>query len=228
MMATDQNALTIVTGAAGALGSCVARELVEAGYKVCAIDISPVPEVAGMMSRTGVDLTNYDSVKTTIESILQEAGPVSNLVNIAGGFAWETLTEGSVDTWNRMWAMNLQTALNMSMASLESLKATGGSVINIGAAAAARADLGMGAYTASKAAVVKLTETLSKELKPSGGRANAILPSIIDTPGNREGMPDADTSDWVPPEDIAVLVKFLLSGSARCISGALIPITYGA
>ena len=221
--------LTIVTGAAGALGACVARELSDKGFRVCAVDLKPVPEQDGVLVYGGhVDLTNFEDVERSLSEITDQLGPVENLVNIAGGFAWETLADGSVSTWNRMWAMNLQTALHMSMAGLQQVKVSKGCIVNIGAAGAAKADLGMGPYAASKAAVEKLTETLSKELRPSGGRANAVLPSIIDTPANHDGMPGSDTSDWIPPGDIAHLVGFLLSDSARCINGALIPITCGA
>lgn len=221
--------LTIVTGAAGALGSCVARELSRKGFSVCGVDLRPVPEQDGILSYGGrVDLTDFERVKQAIAEIADRAGPIENLVNIAGGFTWETISEGSIETWNKMWAMNLQTALHMSMAGLEQVKSSTGSIINIGAAGAAKADLGMGAYTASKAAVEKLTEALSRELRPFGARANAILPSIINTPANYEAMAGADTSDWIPPADIAHLVGFLLSESAHCINGALIPITCGA
>ncbi|WP_162173776.1 SDR family oxidoreductase [Hyphomonas johnsonii] len=103
-----------------------------------------------------------------------------------------------------------------------------GLTIVTGAAGAAKADLGMRPYAASKPAVKKLTETLSKEIRPSGGWANAILPSIINTPANHDGMPGSDTLDWIPPGDIAHLVGFLLSDSAHRINGALIPITCGA
>jgi NAD(P)-dependent dehydrogenase (short-subunit alcohol dehydrogenase family) len=109
------------------------------------------------------------------------------------------------------------------MAALPHL-ASGGRIVNIGANAAARAGLVMGAYTASKSGVARLTESLAEELKERGITVNALLPSIIDTPANRRDMPDADFSRWVKPEQLAATIVFLLSDEASAITGALIPV----
>ena len=106
-----------------------------------------------------------------------------------------------------------------------SLMPRGGAIVNVGAAATARAAMGMGAYTASKSGVARLTEALAEELKEEGVRVNAILPSIIDTPTNRADMPDADVAKWVSPAQLAGVVAFLLSSDAMPITGALIPVT---
>ena len=126
-----------------------------------------------------------------------------------------------------MYSLNLRTAVAASRAALPHLKASGaGRIINVGAgAAAARAGAGMAAYTASKAGVHKFTESLADELKDAGVTVNAVLPGIIDTPQNRADMPNADTSRWVQPVDIAEVVLFLASAQARSVTGALIPVT---
>ncbi|MFP5435849.1 MAG: SDR family oxidoreductase, partial [Alphaproteobacteria bacterium] len=150
---------------------------------------------------------------------------LDGLVNIAGGFAWETVADGSVATWDRLYAMNVRTALIASRALLPLLTASGGAIVNIGAAAATKAAAGMGAYAASKSGVARLTEALAEEVKAQGVRVNAILPSILDTPANRADMPDADFGNWVTPTQLAGVAAFLLSPAADAITGALIPVT---
>ena len=152
-------------------------------------------------------------------------GQLDGLVNIAGGFAWETVADGSVATWDRLYAMNVRTALIASRAQLPLLPASQGAIVTIGAAAATTAAAGMGAYAASKPGVARLTEALAEEVKAQGVRVNAILPSILDTPANRADMPDADFGNWVTPTQLAGVAAFLLSPAADAITGALIPVT---
>ena len=153
-------------------------------------------------------------------------GGIYALINIAGGFRWEKIAEGRIDTWDFLYTVNLKTAVNACQAVLPYLrKAKSGRIVNIGAAAAAKpAAAGMGPYAASKAGVLKLTESLADEVKNEGITVNAILPTIIDTPANRKDMADADFSKWVKPEEIASLIEFLLSEKASAITGANIPI----
>jgi NAD(P)-dependent dehydrogenase (short-subunit alcohol dehydrogenase family) len=147
------------------------------------------------------------------------------LVNIAGGFRWEKLEDGDPETWDQQYAMNLRTAVVCCKAALPAMLERGaGRIVNIGAAAAARAGAGMGAYTAAKAGVLRLTESLSEEVKDRGLTVNAILPGVIDTPRNRSDMPDADFSRWVAPEAIADVILFLASDAARAVTGAAIPV----
>ena len=153
--------------------------------------------------------------------------PEDTLVNVAGGFRWETVEGGSIATWDRLYALNLRTTANASMAALPHLIKSGrGSIVNVGANGAQKAGAGFGAYAASKAGVHRLTEALAEELK---GRVtvNAVLPSIIDTPANRADMPQADFAKWVRPADLAALILFLASDEARAVTGALIPVTGG-
>jgi NAD(P)-dependent dehydrogenase (short-subunit alcohol dehydrogenase family) len=146
-------------------------------------------------------------------------------VNVAGGFEWEKIEGGSIDTWERMFQINVRTAVLASQAALPHLLAQGqGRIVNVGSAAAEHAGLGMGAYAASKSAVARLTEAMAEEFKDRGITVNAVLPSIIDTPANRADMPKADTGRWVTPQALASVVLFLLSDDAAPITGALVPV----
>ena len=215
----------IVTGAAGALGRGVCERLAADGWAVTAIghgDADALPSCAAQ--RLGsVDLTDEAATERAFARI-GAAGGVRGLVNIAGGFAWEKIAGGSTATWDRLYAINVATALNASKAAIP-LLAWGGAIVNVGAAAAARAETGMGAYAAAKSAVARLTEALAAELKSEGIRVNAILPSIIDTPANRADMPDADFTKWVSVAELATVAAFLLSDQASGITGAAIPVT---
>jgi NAD(P)-dependent dehydrogenase (short-subunit alcohol dehydrogenase family) len=132
---------------------------------------------------------------------------------------------GNSDTWQRMYALNVLTALNTSRAAIGHLTASGaGRIVNVGAIAALHAGSGMGPYAASKAGVHRLTEALAAELK---GKitVNAVLPSIIDTPANRASMPQADFGKWVTPQELAEVILFLLSDAASAVTGALLPVS---
>lgn len=217
--------IVAVTGAAGALGRKTVEILGAAGWTVVGIDLGEVAADSVALALGGVDLTDEAAMAGAAARISAELGQLDGLVNIAGGFAWETVADGSVATWDRLYAMNVRTALIVSRALLPLLTATGGAIVNIGAAAATKAAAGMGAYAASKSGVARLTEALAEEVKAQGVRVNAILPSILDTPANRADMPDADFGNWVTPTQLAGVAAFLLSPAADAITGALIPVT---
>lgn len=219
----------IVTGGFGALGRVVANTFVSRGHRVARIDFASLPpeRTAGSIDLPNVDLTDGDACARAVETASAAMGGVDALINVAGGFTWETLEDGSVDSWQRMFAMNVLTAATMTKAALPLLKASGtGRIVNIGAGAAVKADLGMGPYAASKAGVHRFTESLAIELAANGITVNAILPSIIDTSSNRLAMPDAAFSSWVKPQAVADVIDFLVSEAARSVSGALIPVTF--
>ena len=217
--------IVAVTGAAGALGSKTVEILAAGGWTVVGIDLGEVASDGVALALGGVDLTDEAAVGVAAARIEKELGRLDGLVNIAGGFSWETVADGSVATWDRLYAMNVRTALIASRALLPLLRASHGAIVNIGAAASVKAGAGMGAYAASKSGVARLTEALAEELKEEGVRVNAILPSIIDTPTNRADMPDADVAKWVSPAQLAGVVAFLLSSDAMPITGAMIPVT---
>ena len=210
----------IVTGAAGILGGVVAGHLAQLGHDVIGMDLAERPDGFPCSFIGNVDLT---CERSTADAVAQVGGPVHGLACIAGGFVWETVSEGSIDSWTRMHAMNVTTALVACRAVLP-LMPNGGSIVNIGAAATVRAGAGMGAYTASKSGVARLTEALAEEHK-GVIRVNAVLPSIIDTPANRADMGEADAGKWVTPLELAKVIAFLLSDEASAITGALIPVT---
>lgn len=211
----------IVTGAAGVLGRTVLALLRERGWQAVGVDL--VADSSNPLMIGGVQLTDADATRAAFDQIARQ-GAVGGLVNIAGGFAWETIGEGTPATWERMFQINVLTALNASRAVLPHLTKPG-AIVNVGAAAAIRAGTGMGAYAAAKSGVVRLTEALAEELKAQDVRVNAILPSIIDTPANRADMGDAEAGKWVQPQHLAEVVAFLLSDAASAITGASIPVT---
>lgn len=216
-----------ITGAFGALGRTVVKAARTQGWRVAAIDVAPSAP-AGLdahLALPSADLSSATGAEAAIARIRAELGQLDALVNIAGGFAWETLGDGDAETWRKMFALNVNTAVNACKAALPALAASGrGAIVNIGAnAALGRAATGMGAYAASKAGVHKLTESLAAEQRGKV-TVNALLPSIIDTTANRADMPKADFSEWVQPQEIASAILFLISPGARAITGALIPI----
>ena len=216
-----------MTGAFGALGGAVARRFASRGVRLGLLGREPVPAAlrqefgAAHVLLGGVDLTVQEAASAAMQSVAAATGGFQVLVNVAGGFRWETLAEGDVSTWELMFAMNLKTAVVASKAALPHLIAAGGGrIVNIGAGAAGRAAAGMGAYAASKAGVERLTEALAAELRDRNVTVNAILPGTIDTAANRAAMPDADVARWVEPEAVADVVVFLASDAARAVTGA--------
>jgi NAD(P)-dependent dehydrogenase (short-subunit alcohol dehydrogenase family) len=217
----------IITGASGALGKVVAETALARGARVAGVDHakSQIPVTAERIEIGGVDLSNAAAAKTAIDTVASHFGRIDALVNIAGGFAFEAVDAGNSDTWQRMYALNVLTALNASRAAIGHLTASGaGRIVNVGAIAALQAGSGMGPYAASKAGVHRLTEALAAELK---GKitVNAVLPSIIDTPANRASMPQADSGKWVTPQELAEVILFLLSDAASAVTGALLPVS---
>lgn len=217
--------VVVVTGATGALGDAVVRACHARGARVAALGrsaVEPSPERA--LALGGIDLSDFAKVTRAMAKVTETLGGLDALVNVAGGFASATLADGGAEPWDRMYATNLQSAVHACSAALPALKASGrGRIVNIAAAAAAgRASAGMGAYAASKAGIIKLTEALAAELRADGVTVNALLPTILDTRANRQAMPDSDPGDWVTPDALARVVCLLLSDDAAAVSGAAI------
>lgn len=217
-----------VTGAFGALGAKVSVALQAAGATVACIGFSPLSKAPAALKDFiligDADLREPKDAATALRTAAERMGGLDGLVNIAGGFQWEKVEGGDIATWDRLYDINLRTTVNAVQAALPVLRKEHGRIVSVGAAGAIKAGAGMGAYAASKAGVIKLTEALAEELKDSGVRVNAVLPSIIDTSANRADMPSADFARWVQPEQVADLIVFLLSDRASAITGASIPI----
>jgi len=218
--------VVVITGASGALGKVVAELAQTRGSRVAALDHA-ASEIAATPDRIelgGIDLSDSMQAEKAIEAAVSHFGRIDALVNIAGGFAFEAVAEGDPKTWQRMYALNVLTALNASRSAIPHLATTGaGRIVNVGALSALQAGAGMGAYAASKAGVHRLTEALAAEWK---GKitVNAVLPSTIDTAANRASMPKADFTKWVTPQELAEVILFLISDAASAITGALLPV----
>lgn len=218
----------VITGAAGALGTAVAHAFAASGAKLALVDRAAEPKdlIKSLGAQhffvDGIDLSNATDTQNAIDRVAGRLGGIDVLVNIAGGFRWETVADGKLETWDFLYAINLKTVVCACKAALAHLPAQRGRIINVGAAAAAKAGTGMGAYTASKAGVAKLTEALADELKDKAINVNAVLPTIINTAANRAEMPNADFTRWVEPAALADVIVFLSSNAARAITGASI------
>ncbi len=218
--------VVVVTGALGALGKVVAETAHSRGARVAGVDhvASQTPATVDRIEIGGVDLSDAAQAKKAIDAVAAHFGRLDVVINIAGGFAFETVAEGDAKTWQRMFALNVLTALNTSRAAIPHVSASpAGRIVNVGAMGALQAGSGMGAYAASKSGVHRLTEALAAEWK---GRitVNAVLPSTIDTAANRASMPKADFAKWVRPEELAEVILFLASDAASAVTGALLPV----
>jgi len=209
----------VVTGANGALGRAVCEVAQEQGAATIRLDIVFAEKNDNCHE---VDLTDASAVKTLLDSL----GEFDAVLNIAGGFAMGEAAHAEDDgQWDKMFALNVTTVRNMVKAAVPILQSRGGgSIVNIGAYGAREGQGDMSAYCASKSVVMRLTESLAAELRDQGINVNAVLPTVIDTQVNREAMPDEDPAQWVSPRDLASVICFLASDSAKAVHGALVPV----
>jgi NAD(P)-dependent dehydrogenase (short-subunit alcohol dehydrogenase family) len=214
--------VVLITGASGGLGRTVTDAFWDAGALVVTVERNPEPESRERLIRVAADLTDPAGV----EKAASAAQRIDVLVHLMGGFAGGTLIhETQPEVLDRMLRMNLIPAYDLFRAVLPKMQAHGyGRILAIGSQSAAGGAPGLSAYAASKAALASLIQTVAAEYKASGITANAVLPSVIDTPANRAAMPQADRSAWVTPAALAGLLLYLASDAAPDINGALIPI----
>ena len=225
----------LVTGGTGALGAGVVGELLDAGIPVIATWIAPKErertetELGGRgdLHLVEGDLSTDEGAQLAANAAIELGGPAA-LVNLIGGFASNGRVHEAPDgEMERMLEVNVMTAYRMARACIPAMLGRGGgAIVCVGARAALEPFSGAPGYITSKAAVIALTEVLAVEYRGDGIRANAVLPSVIDTPGNRAAMPDADFSAWVPPAEIGRVVRFLCSSDSAPTSGAAVPV-YG-
>jgi len=229
--------VTLITGAAGNLGRATATAFRQAGARTVLVDHARgrmenlYPELVSALDHMlagGVDLTDAAAVEGLTKGVLERFGRIDVLVNTVGTYrGGKPVHEESLDTWELLFDANVRTTLMMAKAVVPvMLKQNSGRIVNVGSRSALQGGANVAAYSASKSAVVRLTESLAAELKGSGIGVNCVLPSTIDTPQNRRAMPEADFSTWVTPEAIAEVIRFLASDAARGISGAAVP-AYG-
>jgi NAD(P)-dependent dehydrogenase (short-subunit alcohol dehydrogenase family) len=216
----------IVTGGTGGLGLAVVAAFEGAGDRVVVPWI-----VAGEAERVRARFPAVVLVEADVAdeagaaTVVRVAGDAAVLVNGVGGFAMGAHHETALDVWDRLYRMNVRAAAAMSRAALPAMLARGaGAIVNVAAGAALDPPAQMGAYAASKAALVALTRSLAHEVAPRGVRVNAVLPSTMDTPANRAAMPDADPSLWTRPADVAAAMLWLASDAAHGVRGALVPL----
>jgi NAD(P)-dependent dehydrogenase (short-subunit alcohol dehydrogenase family) len=226
----------VITGAAGNLGRAVAHAFAARGAHLALLDLNAerleqtIASCSGQASAKAfpTDLIDPVSVNATLAGVLDGFGRIDVLANIAGGFTMGPLIQDTTDRdWDFMLDLNARTVFNTCRRVIPAMLDSGaGRIINVSARAAEQGKGRMGPYCASKAAVLTLTESLAAENRFNNINVNCILPGTIDTPQNRDAMPDADFSKWVPPTALADVVLFLASEAARCVTGAAIPV-YG-
>jgi len=240
-MTTSSNQLAgkvvIVTGSLGNLGQATAQSLHKVAARTVLVDRSDdrlrenYPDLVGSPDHLlagGADLTNPDSLTRMVQSACERFGQIDALVNTVGGWrGGKPVQETDLADWDFLFAVNLRTTLLCCRAVIPQMLRQGhGKIVNIASRDGLMGGAGYSAYSASKSAVLRLTESLAAELKGSNINVNCIMPGTIDTPQNRKAMPNGDFSKWVEPEAIADVILFLISDAARAINGAAVPV-YG-
>jgi NAD(P)-dependent dehydrogenase (short-subunit alcohol dehydrogenase family) len=227
------NKVIIVAGAAGNVGSALAKLLASRQATVAAVDTNKdrlealvgTLEGSGHTALPGYDLADPAAAAALVAKVQSIHGRLDGVATTIGGFAMAPLADAGPEQWEAMFSLNVRTTWNIYRAAVPALRRVGGgALVGIGSAAGLRGSAQMAAYSATKSAVLRLTESLADELRDERIRVNAVLPTTIDTPQNREAMPDADTARWVTPSEVAEAMAFLLSGAASGITGALLPV----
>ena len=224
--------LVLVTGAAGNLGRAVADVFAQQGDTLALVGRSrdALARAFGDESAQRVfvvaDLLDAQQVQSGVQALAARLGAVDVLCNLAGGFAMgQPVHATPVADWQRMQDLNVRTLLNAVQAVVPGMLEAGhGKIVTVGANAAGHGAANMGAYIAAKSQVLRLTESMAGELREHGINVNCVMPSIIDTPENRAGMPKADPARWVAPQRLAQVIAFLASDAASALHGACIPV----
>ena len=222
--------VAVVTGSCGALGSAVATAFADAGATVAACDIVDIDAEGSLLEPRDdiafyrADFTDDAVVADTIDRILSDHGRIDCLLNIAGTWrGCDPVEETDVDLYETLFDVNLKTMFLATKHALPSLQDTGGAVVSVSARSGTEGGAGDGLYRATKASVRIMTETIAEE-NLGTVRANCVMPSVLDTPMNREMMTPSD--EWVDPADVAEVILFLCSDAASVTSGAAVPV-YG-
>jgi NAD(P)-dependent dehydrogenase (short-subunit alcohol dehydrogenase family) len=219
----------LITGANGGLGNTVTQTFLDAGAKVVGtsrnINQSDFPHERFVAIAT--ELNSTGAASALVDSVVKRLGRLDGVVHLVGGFVYKSLAETDDETWEQMAQINVKTAFYIAKATLPHIiRNGGGRFIAIGSRAAVDPAPGLGAYSASKAALIALVRTIAVECKGAGITANVLLPTVIDTPANRASEPNADFSVWIKPASLANLILYLASDAGAQITGAVIPV-YG-
>lgn len=220
----------LITGAAGALGRSVVARFVEGGDRVLAVDAheGALEELrAGFpperVETRQVDLSSTEEVRGLFDDEEAKTGGLRAVVHLVGGFRWARFAELSDQDWTYLIKLNLETTFRVFRECARRFeRAGGGVVVAVSAPAALEGAAGVGAYAGAKAGVLRMVESLAREIAPFGGRANAILPGTMDTPANRASMPDADPSKWVATESVAAVIHDLTTPAMAAVNGAAV------
>ncbi len=224
------NGRILITGATGALGRSVVARFLDAGERVLAVDRDEhgLAELAALapsatLAVRRVDLSSSEDVRRLFAEAESASGTPPAVVHLVGGFRWSRLADMSDGDWSFLLAINLDTTFRIFREAARRFEAVrGGSVVAVAAPAGLLGEAGVGAYAATKAGVLRLVESMAREIAPFGARANALLPGTMDTPANRASMPDADPSQWVTTDAVASVIHFLTTPAAAAINGAAI------
>lgn len=227
------NQTVVVTGAAGNLGKAVAGAFAALGANLVLVDLKRESLATAFGAENdrrlyaAANLLDKAGANDVAQAAIARFGHIDVLCNIAGGFRMgEAVHETSDDNWNFLFDINARTLLHMVRAIVPHMVAAGrGKIVNVGAFAAQKGVAQMGAYTAAKGTVIRMTEAMAAELREKNINVNCVLPTIIDTPENRAAMPMADPAKWVAPIDLANVIVFLASDAARAVHGAAVPVT---
>lgn len=217
----------LITGAAGALGRSVVTRFVEAGDRVLAVDASDAALAeltrSDSLAVRRVDLSSTDEVTRLFDEAETESGVPRAVVHLVGGFRWGRFADLSDDDWTYLMKLNLETTFRVFRECARRFeRAGGGAVVAVSAPAAFEGAAGVGGYAAAKAGVLRMVESLAREMAPFGGRANAVLPGTMDTPANRAAMPDADPAKWATTGDVSSVIHFLTTPAAIAVNGAAV------
>ena len=225
---TFSHQTVMITGASGNLGRAVATAFAGRGANLVLVDrrAGPPPDDARQLF-VAADLLDPASVQAAVDKAVARFARIDVLCNIAGGFRMgPPVHETPVEDWELLFDLNVRTLLHAARAVVpRMLEAGGGRIVNVGAYAAQKGVAQMGAYVASKSAVIRLTESMAAELRERNINVNCVLPTILDTPENRAAMPGADPKRWVAPQDLAEVIVFLASDAARAVHGAAVPVS---
>lgn len=230
-----KNSIVVITGAVGNLGAATAQAFQAAGARTVLVDrstarlhqsYSHLADSAGHLLIGEVDLADGKSVAKMMEQVIARFGRVDVLVNTVGGYrGGKPVHEDDLDNWDFLFNINLRTTLHCCRAAIpHMLRQSNGRIVNVASRGALAGGGWSGASSASKTAVLRLTESLAEELKEAGINVNCVLPGTIDTPQNREAMPRSNHHKWIHPSAIADVIVFLSSSAARGVNGAAVPV----